>query len=309
MSEESRLGREPIETAYALKQLIQAGVRVCLLPRGSGATFDSPTDKLLMSVTAVRRRTGTREGAAADLRRHGRARPGRDTSPAAACSATTTSRSASPTAGARTWNGGSTSRKPRSCGASSSCAPPAPAMRRIAKLLNADGAPNPGRSRDGRPAGRHPSVLKSCDGLSTAGRSSGIGPASAISGGARTRRSRPEVSGSRSRHRSCELFQRICGPRRTARFARIKARLVCGDRRAARGPHAGRDRSRTYSPASHAAHCAVVPCYPLSRSHGRKRAFFYGCRRTPQTRPGGLPEWSRDARRNASRRPCSAARR
>jgi DNA invertase Pin-like site-specific DNA recombinase len=28
MSEESRLGREAIETAYALKQLIQAGVRV-----------------------------------------------------------------------------------------------------------------------------------------------------------------------------------------------------------------------------------------------------------------------------------------
>src|SRR5438270_12095680 len=28
MSEESRLGREAIETAYALKQLVQAGVRV-----------------------------------------------------------------------------------------------------------------------------------------------------------------------------------------------------------------------------------------------------------------------------------------
>jgi thiazole synthase ThiGH ThiG subunit len=28
MSEESRLGREAIETAYALKQLVQAGLRV-----------------------------------------------------------------------------------------------------------------------------------------------------------------------------------------------------------------------------------------------------------------------------------------
>jgi hypothetical protein len=28
MSEESRLGREAIETAYALKQIVQAGVRV-----------------------------------------------------------------------------------------------------------------------------------------------------------------------------------------------------------------------------------------------------------------------------------------
>ena len=37
MSEESRLGRESIEVSYALKQLVQAGVRVFLLPRGSGA--------------------------------------------------------------------------------------------------------------------------------------------------------------------------------------------------------------------------------------------------------------------------------
>jgi site-specific DNA recombinase len=36
MSEESRLWREAIETAYALKQLVQAGVRV-LLPRGPRA--------------------------------------------------------------------------------------------------------------------------------------------------------------------------------------------------------------------------------------------------------------------------------
>ena len=52
ISEESRLGREAIETAYALKQLITAGVRVFFYLQDRERTFDSPTDKLLMSATA-----------------------------------------------------------------------------------------------------------------------------------------------------------------------------------------------------------------------------------------------------------------
>ena len=52
MSEESRLGREAIETAYALKQLIQPSVRVFFYLEDRERTFDCPTDKLLMSVTA-----------------------------------------------------------------------------------------------------------------------------------------------------------------------------------------------------------------------------------------------------------------
>jgi site-specific DNA recombinase len=52
MSEESRLGREAIETAYALKQLVTAGVRVFFYLEDRERTFDSPTDKLMMSVTA-----------------------------------------------------------------------------------------------------------------------------------------------------------------------------------------------------------------------------------------------------------------
>ena len=51
MSEESRLGREAIETAYALKQLIQAGVRVWFYLENRERTLDSPTDKLLLSLT------------------------------------------------------------------------------------------------------------------------------------------------------------------------------------------------------------------------------------------------------------------
>jgi DNA invertase Pin-like site-specific DNA recombinase len=53
VSEESRLGRESIETSFVIKQLIQAGVRVfCYLDGGRERRLDSPTDKLMMSLTA-----------------------------------------------------------------------------------------------------------------------------------------------------------------------------------------------------------------------------------------------------------------
>ncbi len=52
MSEESRLGREQIETSYALKQLITAGVRVFYYLEDRERILESPTDKLLLSVSA-----------------------------------------------------------------------------------------------------------------------------------------------------------------------------------------------------------------------------------------------------------------
>ena len=52
MSEESRLGRESIETAYALKQLVTAGVRVFFYLEDRERTLDSPTDKIMMSLAA-----------------------------------------------------------------------------------------------------------------------------------------------------------------------------------------------------------------------------------------------------------------
>ena len=51
MSEESRLGREAIETAYALKQLVQAGVRIFFYLEDRERTLDSPTDKVMLSLT------------------------------------------------------------------------------------------------------------------------------------------------------------------------------------------------------------------------------------------------------------------
>jgi site-specific DNA recombinase len=52
MSEESRLGRETIETAFVLKQLVQAGVRVFFYLTDTERTLDSPMDKVMLSLAA-----------------------------------------------------------------------------------------------------------------------------------------------------------------------------------------------------------------------------------------------------------------
>lgn len=46
------MGREAIETAYALKQIITAGVHVFFYLEHRQRTFDTPTDKFMLSVTA-----------------------------------------------------------------------------------------------------------------------------------------------------------------------------------------------------------------------------------------------------------------
>ena len=51
MSEESRLGREAIETAYALKQLVTAGVRVFFYLEDRERSLDGPMDKVVLSLT------------------------------------------------------------------------------------------------------------------------------------------------------------------------------------------------------------------------------------------------------------------
>ena len=51
MSEESRLGREAIETAFTLKQLVTAGVRVFFYLEDRERTLDTPTEKVLLSLT------------------------------------------------------------------------------------------------------------------------------------------------------------------------------------------------------------------------------------------------------------------
>jgi hypothetical protein len=51
MSEESRLGREQIETAYALKQITGAGVRVFFYLEDRERTLETAMDKVMLSLT------------------------------------------------------------------------------------------------------------------------------------------------------------------------------------------------------------------------------------------------------------------
>lgn len=50
MSEESRLGRESIETSYALKQIVDAGVRVFFYLENRERTLDNAMDKVMLSL-------------------------------------------------------------------------------------------------------------------------------------------------------------------------------------------------------------------------------------------------------------------
>jgi DNA invertase Pin-like site-specific DNA recombinase len=52
VSELSRLGREQLETGYALKQLSQAGVRIWSYLEGREILLDTPTSKFLMSAVS-----------------------------------------------------------------------------------------------------------------------------------------------------------------------------------------------------------------------------------------------------------------
>src|SRR2546428_9002432 len=53
MSEESRLGRETIETAFVLKQIISAGVRVFFYLDDRERTLDSPIEKAMLSLQTM----------------------------------------------------------------------------------------------------------------------------------------------------------------------------------------------------------------------------------------------------------------
>jgi hypothetical protein len=95
MSEESRLGREQIETAYALKQIIDAGVRVSFYLEDRERTLDSAMDKVMLSLTnfAAEMERELR-GSGLMTRCCGRRVP--CTSPVVSSTATPTSRSSQP---------------------------------------------------------------------------------------------------------------------------------------------------------------------------------------------------------------------
>ena len=161
MSEESRLGREAIETAYALKQLVQAGVRVFFYLEDRERTLDSPTDKIMLSLTAFAdelEREKARQRTADAMLRKARARHvtggrvfGYDNVEVTAPDATGASRRLYVERRINQTEAAVIRRIFELCARGVGKA-------RIAKQLNAEGAARP-RSPQGRPSGWAPSTV------------------------------------------------------------------------------------------------------------------------------------------------------
>jgi DNA invertase Pin-like site-specific DNA recombinase len=206
MSEESRLGREAIETAYALKQLVQAGVRVFFYLEDRERTLDSPTDKIMLSLTAFAdelERDKARQRTYDAMQR--KARAGHVT-------------------GGRVFGydnleilgaDGQRSHVERRVNADEAavvrrifelCAAGS-GLARITKTLNAAGAPAP-RPQQGRPKGWLRALCaKYCSGHCTGAKSSGIKRASVTVGDRRDVQSDPLRTGyayRRHRYKSCQ---------------------------------------------------------------------------------------------------------
>jgi site-specific DNA recombinase len=159
MMEEERLGREQIETAYLLKQIITAGVRVHYYLDDQERVLDSPTDKLLMHVATfaseverVKARQRTYDAMA-----H-RARAGRSTG---GLTFGYVNRPVLDAAGRRSYVERTV--EPREAGvierifrlAADGCG-----VKRIAGVLNAEASPAPIPRRRGRPRGWAPSSVR-----------------------------------------------------------------------------------------------------------------------------------------------------
>ena len=210
MSEESRLGREAIETAYALKQLVQAGVRVFFYLEDRERTLDGPTDKIMMSLTAfadelerVKGRQRTYD--AMERKAHaGHVCGGRAFGFDNVCSACGRVIQPGTTRCCREGTPSDASTRPRrpSCVASSSCGQRASARRGSRSASTRNAPPHRGRRKTGRARGRRRRCGKFCSARPTAAAWRGTGHANAINGGSVTRRHARQASGRRSRRRS-----------------------------------------------------------------------------------------------------------
>jgi DNA invertase Pin-like site-specific DNA recombinase len=276
MSEESRLGREAIETAYALKQIVTSGVRVFFYLEDRERTLDSPTDKIMLSLTAfadeLEREKARQRTYDAMLRK---ARAGHVT-------------------GGRVFGydnievtnlDGRRSHVERRTNDSEAevvrkifdlCAAGS-GYTRIAKLLNGEGAPSP-RPQQGRPAGGAPTSIKEIlDRRLYLGEVVWNRTKKRDKWGQLRASSRPEEEWLRQSVPALRIISDAIWKSAHDRLTGIRERLQESADGAGRRRH-GRDVESRHLLAGFA-RCAICggSFAALSRSHGRERAFFYGC--------------------------------
>src|SRR5262245_50201672 len=158
MSEESRLGREQIETAYALKRITDAGVRVFFYLEDRERTLDGPMDKVMLSLTTF---AAEMERERARLRTH-------DALMRKAQSGHVTGGVVFGYANRPVLNGGRRSHVERVIDPAQASvvrriftlAADGWGVKRIAATLNAEAAPAPLSHRTGRPRGWAPSSVR-----------------------------------------------------------------------------------------------------------------------------------------------------
>jgi DNA invertase Pin-like site-specific DNA recombinase len=167
MSEVSRLGREQIETAYALKQLSVAGVRCFSYLEDRELLLESATDKFLLGAVTF----------AADLEREkarqrtydAMLRKAKAGDPSEAAPSATTTCAWTREASAES----STTPRPPLCGGSSRWLPPDPGSPRSRRCSTKNTPRRRGHSKGGLPAGRRRRSVRSSIGPSITARSSG----------------------------------------------------------------------------------------------------------------------------------------
>ena len=267
MSEESRLGREQIETAYALKQITTSGVRVFYYLDDRERTLDSPTDKIMQSLTAF----------ADELEREKARQRVHD--------AMTRKARAGHVTGGRCFGydnvriDGHVERRINEKEAAvirrifALCAA-GTGYTKIAKVLNAEGALSP-RPQQGRPAGWAPSSVKEViDRRLYVGEVTWNKTRKRNQWGQHQSSDRPESEWLRRSMPELRIVSDAAWNTAHARLDGIRKRL-----RDVRGDAGYRRDVESKYLLSGFARCAVCGAsfYPLSRSHGRQRAFFYGC--------------------------------
>ena len=271
MSEEARLGREQIETVYALKQLVTAGVRVFFYLEDRERTLDSPTEKIMLSLTAfadelerekARQRTydamvqKARAGQVTGGRVFGYDNVRRDTGGVV--------RVMNPDEAAVVRQ------------IFQLCAD-GKGLKPIARQLNAEGAPCP-RAQQGRPAGWAPSSVREVLHRSLyRGEVVWNKTKKRDSWGRAKPQSRPETEWLRVDVPELRMVDERLWKAAHARLARARKVYLRGTNGRLWGRPKGGVESKYLLPGL--ARCGVCGggLYVKSRSHGKRRTYFYGC--------------------------------